>query len=199
MKFKVTWKNKFGWNDTKVVESESSEEAKTKVWLAPGEEIISVEETVERDPTKFDFSILRQSARESDGYMNDENMSPPSRLETQPPLPASIEVDAQYAVGAIVEYKNEKRICTASEYVSAKDADDAEDGFDVFIDAGWHSTLVRLDSDVMTVLSERYTAGEVEFGPSGMVRFSDDMRGSYLSDLVYSQEIGLYDKTRIQI
>ena len=198
MKFKVTWKNKFGWNDTKVVESESPEEVQKKVFLAPGEEIISVEEVIERDPTKFDFSILSKSARESDGYMNDENMSPPAHV-TQPPMPASIEVDAQFAVGAIVEFKNEKRLCTSSEYISQADAADAEDGFDVFIDAGWHSTLVRLDADVMTVLSERFRAGEVEFGPSGMVRFSNDMRGSYLVDLAYSTEIGLYDKTRIQL
>ena len=199
MKFKVTIKNKFGWNDTKIVESETAEEAKKNVWLAPGEEILTVEEAIERDPTKFDYSILSKSAQERDVYMNDENMSPPSRLDAQPPMPASIDVDAQYKIGEIVEFKNEKRICTSSEYLSPADADNAEDGFDVFVDPGWHSTLVRLDQDVMTVLSERYAAGEVEFGPSGMVRFSDDMRGSYLVDLAYSTEIGLYDKTRIQL
>lgn len=111
----------------------------------------------------------------------------------------TVTINTREQVGSIIEFERKQWLVTQSEYVSAEEANEAEEGFDVFVCPGWHTTLVSLDAKVMSVLSEQYEDGAASFPSSDTVKFADEEQASKLVDLAYFGQIGLYDKTKVSL
>src|SRR6266567_6632153 len=85
-----------------------------------------------------------------------------------------------------------------SSYVSAADAADFEDGWDAQVSVGWH-TPARLKSQSTEVIVEQIQIGQAEIVRHGGVThvlFHDENQSIPLSDLAYSSELGLYQKSK---
>lgn len=201
MYFKVSYIH-YGQTNFQTLESANAEIAQ-QIILArkPGAQILSVVEAP--DPTVFNPTLFRKEFRDSVKRLDEDavadyhekvssgeivlNPASPAPEETQTSI--SIDVAGQYEVGSIVEHNGEHRLCTWSGYISSEDAIAAEEGFDVFIAPGWRSTLVRLDADVMRVLSEQYAAGQAQFTHHDTVKFPDEDAHN-IRELRYSKELG---------
>lgn len=85
-----------------------------------------------------------------------------------------------------------------SYYISSADAEDAEDGFDTQVSVGWH-TPALLKSDAAQVIVEQIQGARASIvRRSGVtfVKFIDEVKPVPLSDLAYSKDIGLYQKSK---
>lgn len=117
--------------------------------------------------------------------------------EPAPTDKTEVVIDTKEQVGSVIEFQGKWWLVTQSEFISESEAADLEDGFDLFLLPGWHTTLVRLDPAVMTVLAEQYQDGQAQFPSRDTVKFPDEEQAIKLTDLAYSKEIGLYDKTKV--
>ena len=113
------------------------------------------------------------------------------------PVPANVNqiaVSGQLgAVGQLVAYRGDTWLVTQVFNMSASDVASAEDGFDVFLSPGWHTSLVRLDLQVMTCVSEQVLAGKAVLTGPYTVKFEDEEEAQDLHDLRYSSVLGLHD------
>lgn len=106
-------------------------------------------------------------------------------------------ISQKYEVGEIVECDGKRYLVTTCSRYDGSDVADAEEGFDAFLFVGWNSVLVNLDAQVMSVLSEQYKVGKVVFTSHETVKFPDEEYAQSVFDLVYSPDLGLYDKTKV--
>lgn len=141
---------------------------------------------------KIDMSLSNALFRAEEAARKN-RWQPASQTET------TVTINTEEQVGSIIEFERKQWIVTQSEYVSPAESDEAEDGFDVFVSPGWHTTLVSLDAKVMSVLSEQYEDGAASFPSSDTVKFADEEQANKLVDLAYSEQIGLYNKTKVSL
>lgn len=160
------------------------------------------------DGPVLDMSLFRREFRENVQHLNEDEIADFNAkvehgeivLDPAPEpklIPGQIDVDEQCEVGAIIEIDGVQRLCTWSGYISVADSADAEDGHDVFVAPGWHSTLLHLDTNVMRVLSEQYRTGHAQFPAYNSVKFAGETHAHYICDLRYSKELGLFDQCLI--
>lgn len=86
----------------------------------------------------------------------------------------------------------------ASYYISSADAADIEDGWDAQVTVGWH-TPARLKSQSTDAIIGQVQTGQAEikrYANAWQVLFHDEDQLISLSDLDYSSEIGLYQKSK---
>ena len=126
---------------------------------------------------------------------------PPER-ESEPPVVVpkanEIIIPGKNEVGSLIEYKGAQWLVTACEE-PAHDAD-MEDDLDIpSLGYGLHSWLVKVQSGnkALEVVALLLKSGEATLtGPSTLL-FKDEQYASLLSDLAYSAELGVYDRTKI--
>ena len=139
------------------------------------------------------LAMLIEAEEEWDNRSSRPEPKPVPTKETE------IVIDTKERVGSIINFEGKQWLVTESEYISESEAADLEDGLDVFLSSGWHTTLVNLDPNVMAVLAEQHESGQAQFPSRNTVKFPDEEQVIKLTDLAYSQEIGLYDKTKVSL
>jgi hypothetical protein len=86
------------------------------------------------------FSILADAA---DRYEN--RFEEPLPEHEKPAIVEDeITIASQEKVGSIIDYRSDRWTVIHCEYLTEKDVAEMEDGFDIFVSAGWHSSLVRV-------------------------------------------------------
>jgi len=118
----------------------------------------------------------------------------------QPALPDEIELLNQETVGTIIEYRGAQWLVTACYYLTERDVIDIEDVNDVSLSVGWHSHLVKVQpgDKLLLTLAELVQTGEARFTSATTVLFADEEYATPLDDLAYSDELGIYKKSRIK-
>ncbi|SRR6266568_153695 len=121
----------------------------------------------------------------------------------QVPVPeeeATFVGNQQYQVGdEIADKDGNVYIATQESYeITSTDSADAEDGFDTQITVGWH-TPTLLKSPVTQVVVEQIQSGQASIQRRDgvtCVQFADEKKPIPLSDLAYSSELGLYQRSK---
>ncbi len=167
---------------------------------------------------KVDFFSTREEAQKRiDGmaidygfitsiYGNDPANEKPLPVETttesvQPELPEEIIIGGQNTVGSLVEYKGQRWLVTLSESEDGVTSADARDDMDEQLPPGWHSWLVKVQpgNTALEVVAELVKSGEARLLGSADVLFTGEKYSSSLRDLAYSDELGVYDRSKIKV
>jgi hypothetical protein len=134
-----------------------------------------------------------------------ETVPEPVQSETTEEAPKAeaeeIIINGQHEVGTIIEYKGRQWFVAASENYSAQDQQEDEEGGMGSLPIGWHSWLVEVQpgNQALPVLVELLKEGKATLNSSQTVMFPDEQYSSFLRDLEYSSELGLYDRSKVQI
>jgi len=118
----------------------------------------------------------------------------------QSALPDEIELLNQEQVGTIIEYRGSEWLVTTCYYLTERNVIDIEDVNDVSLSVGWHSHLMKVQpgDKLLLSLAELVQTGEARFTSATTVLFADEEYATPLDDLAYSDELGIYKKSRIK-
>ena len=96
---------------------------------------------------KMNMDIFNAMVRAEEAYEN-RFVEPLPEPEVVPVTEDEISIESEQVVGSIITYHGDRWLVKDCSYLSAKEAAELEDGFDIFISAGWHSDLVRIKKEV---------------------------------------------------
>lgn len=118
------------------------------------------------------------------------------------PVPSKhteVRVSGKHKVGSIVAYRGENWLVTHCEHENGIEPEYIRDEMDEVPPVGWYSWLFRVgnNKEAMQVIVEQHNAGQAEFTSPTTVLFTGEQYASDIRDLVYTPEIGVYDRTRV--
>lgn len=115
------------------------------------------------------------------------------------PVPQDeIIVNEKYERGSIISYRGDRWFVAQVEHENGTQVAPADirDEMDESLPSGWNSWLVKVHDQALVTVSEEVQAGKATLLGSRAVRF-DDGQVSFLTDLKYSSELGVYDKSKV--
>ncbi len=117
----------------------------------------------------------------------------------QPELPEEIIIAGKNEAATIIEYKGSQWFVAGCEYESEVTPADTRDEMDERLPIGWHSWLVKVQpgNKALEVVAELVKDGKATLNSSQTVMFPDEQYSSFLRDMAYSEELGLYDRSKV--